>query len=225
MLQHPNFKSDNLSYIFLQNLIMLCMFVISFHLLSGGKQQEGKKEAKVIKKENPEKCPNDEWTDFCVLQDNFVEEHRIKFTAIEYRSLLEGLKHMNEYPALFLHIVQSRITESSYGITAKEAGELLARYKVENENQGKEADYRWWHVIGGLVVDYWNFTPQIHGIAECYYGKEGRRPKTIGEIQKCVWLRLMQNQIDNSDARALDRDHAELFLANIPREIREVFGK
>ena len=69
------------------------------------KKKKNKKTKLVIKEENPEKCTNDEWTEFCVLQDKFAEEHRLKFSPIEYRSLLEGLKHMNEYPALFLQIV------------------------------------------------------------------------------------------------------------------------
>ena len=139
----------------------------------------------------------DEW-------DDFIAEHSIKFTPIEFRTLLEGSKDVNQYPEIFLKIVQSRMTESSYGINAKQAGELLVQYKQQGY------DYRWWHIIGGLVFDRWNLDDQIHGIASCYYGSYPR-PKQIEGVQKCVWLLGIEN----------GKEHYQFFISNIPYDIRQ----
>jgi len=178
--------------------MVLITFAYLFHNLEDEKDIEDEKI--IIKKKvkkTKKKQYRDEW-------DHFIAEHSIKFTPIEFRTLLEGSKDVNQYPELFLKIVQNRMTKSSYGINAEQAGELLAQYNQQGY------DYRWWHIIGGLVFDRWNLDDEIHGIASCYYGSY-LRPKQIKDVQKCVWL------LGSENGKKFDN----LFISNIPYDIRQ----
>lgn len=94
----------------------------------------------------------------------------IQFTIIQVGFLPE------RSISIIIQLLNVWKNKGKLGIRAKDAADIYRKFKDTYSN----CNWKIQHLISGLILDYWNITPEDHGsIAYCYYGKLGNKPRGL----------------------------------------------